>query len=56
MPDNTNDRIVLTAYALEALSVALERARRFAVAAKMDEHFTSEIDHLLATTNHNKGE
>ena len=42
------------AYALEALAVALERARRFAVAAKLDEHFVSDINHLLAVTKRNK--
>lgn len=43
-------------YEIEALIVALERAREHAVKAEMDLHFVSDIDHLTAVARHNREE
>lgn len=43
-------------YELEALVVALGRAREHAVKADMDLHFISDIDHLTAVARHNREE
>ena len=43
-------------YELEALVVALGRAREHAVSANMDLHFISDIDHLTMVARHNREE
>lgn len=43
-------------YELEALVVALGRAREHAVKADMDLHFISDIDHLTVVAMHNRDE
>ena len=43
-------------YEIEATIVALSNAWRHAVAADLGQHFTSEIDHLIATARANRVE
>jgi len=44
------------AYDIERTVAALEQARAAAVAAGLDEHFVSEVDHLIATARANGDE